>query len=266
MKIQYCLLLLLTTALFGCARTSVTMIDSAERPQSENVQIISDRSSITSEFTEIAILNSEGGAGASPNVVLKSMIRNAKSIGADAIILEGQDTKDSSIYVDGQFQDSSVNIARGVAIVFPESSTNGENEQLTANEKTRVNSEIENLTRELENHGPSYDLFMDRGKYYLQVNDFEKAEVDFLNALDLTNEPEALYQLGRSKYFQGENSESIENINQAIEKGFDDELAFYYLGLAYADVGNHEKACENFNISGEMGYLEAYGKTTEYCN
>jgi tetratricopeptide (TPR) repeat protein len=59
--------------------------------------------------------------------------------------------------------------------------------------------------------------------------------------------------------------EAIGDYTQAIQLDRNYSKAYYNRGLAYFNLNNMQKACEDFKISLNMGYEAAGKAVTEYC-
>lgn len=112
------LLCLFCVSFIGCATTHMTKMDSETRQPTTNVDIYTDKTSVKVPYKEIAILNAEGGAMASPETVMKSLIVKAKKIGANAIIYGGQGSKTNVSTIGGGLSANSVSTASAIAIVY----------------------------------------------------------------------------------------------------------------------------------------------------
>jgi len=96
----------------------MTKMDSETRQPTTNVDIYTDKASVKVPYKEIAILNAEGGAYASPEKVMNSLIKKAKKIGANAIIYGGQGSKTNMSTLGGGLSANTVNTAAAIAIVY----------------------------------------------------------------------------------------------------------------------------------------------------
>ncbi len=112
------LILMLGIVAVGCATTHVTKMDTEKREPTTNVDIYTDKADVKVPFKQIAILNAEGGAYASPEKVMKSLIEKAKKLGANGIIYGGQGSKTNVSTLSGGLSAQSVNTAQAIAIVY----------------------------------------------------------------------------------------------------------------------------------------------------
>ena len=101
----------------GCATTHVTKMDSTKREPTTNIDIYTDKADVKVPYKQIAILNAEGGELASQETVMKSLINQAKKLGANGIIYGGEDSK-TKMSTLGGFSASTVNTAKAIAIVY----------------------------------------------------------------------------------------------------------------------------------------------------
>ncbi|MHA1409998.1 MAG: tetratricopeptide repeat protein [Candidatus Odinarchaeia archaeon] len=84
------------------------------------------------------------------------------------------------------------------------------------------------------------------GVCYQRGNEHEKAVENFNKSLQLTSDPDPkLYMfLGSSLLQLKDYSKAIENFNLALGKGIAEPAIFYSLAIAYAQIGEKEKAIE----------------------
>lgn len=300
MKRLYYFIILVALIFNGCAKTSVTLLDNTNRPTSEKVDIITDEQNINREYEQIAILNAEGGAGASPGVVIKSMRKKARGLGADAIILAGQGSKNNVMLTGNQAYGASVNTASAVAIVYVKEETSNQQFTISNEDSQKYNAKLDSLTKEINLKRDDHVLYIERGGAHLIARNFEKAILDFDKSIELKPTSSAYYLRSDAKYKHGDyvgaildynkvieesqdSSEAyrqrglskiqlsdyrggIHDLDKALEFDPDDEKAYYGRGLAYILQNQINKGCLDLSKAGELGFTEAYTAIREYCN
>lgn len=116
--------LLLTIVLAGCTKTNAAVLDPTQKfaktcPNA--VQIFMTPEKVTSQYQEVALLNSQGSTLWTKEAgMLKSMRKKAAAVGANGIILSGIDEPGAMSKVMGAFLGTGTNRkGKSLAIFIP---------------------------------------------------------------------------------------------------------------------------------------------------
>ena len=104
--------ILVCLTVMSCATTHVVKIDSASYTPTESVDVLDKEPS--KAFKKIALLESEGSVNVQETDCIQNMIKKAKAMGADAIILKSQETA----YGGGGIWGERYSKVRGIAIKY----------------------------------------------------------------------------------------------------------------------------------------------------
>src|SRR6056297_3121206 len=90
-----------------------------------------------------------------------------------------------------------------------------------------------------------------------QIPLYDKALVNLRKVLILDNPPmgaEVHYILGKTYYHKGRFyvDQAVRHLEESVEFGYVGEDSYRYLGLAYSELGDYEKAVENFLTAAEQ--------------
>jgi len=110
---------------------------------------------------------------------------------------------------------------------------------------------------EMKEYGQD-ELLNNRGRSYMQLNNYEAALNDYNKAIKL--EPHfAIYRFDRAFLYQenGKNKEAIEDYNVVLKLDPQDCVAMTNRGEAYYAIGDKEKAKADFEKAKESDYQEA---------
>ena len=122
-----------------------------------------------------------------------------------------------------------------------------------------------NKALSLDSSNPMANYFL--GLAYLYKKDYEKADISLKKALELDNvNPDIIDAYKTLKFARSEaemnkgitllennkNKEAIELFNQAISYCTNNGYAYYYRGLAYSGLNEHEKSITNFKKALEL--------------
>lgn len=89
-------LLLASLITSACVSTRADLIGTASyapRPEGHSILVFDDLSDVTGDFEKIAIVHAEGDANASWERVMQALKAEARSLGADAIVLRDEFTE-----------------------------------------------------------------------------------------------------------------------------------------------------------------------------
>lgn len=90
--------------------------------------------------------------------------------------------------------------------------------------------------------------FLDRGITFKRNNEYDKAIVEFTEALKLDPKmAAAYYNRGISYYFNKDYDKAIEDYSQAIKLNSNYSAAFTWRGIAYDNKGEYDKAIESLS-------------------
>lgn len=114
------------------------------------------------------------------------------------------------------------------------------------------------------------DLFYSMAVSHFELEEYSKAAEDYDRVLELNDENiNALYWRGRSYAKAGLYTTAVKDIEMAIEMGYEElEYAYFYLALAYDDLGDYEKAAALYTRSIEKieAECETYHCWIDYNN
>lgn len=111
----------------------------------------------------------------------------------------------------------------------------------------------------------TFKLYLNRGYCYFKINNYKKAEADYLKALTLTTsnkDKDLLFDNLSLLYFDTKNyKESIKYATKRIELNPKNHVPYIDVGLCYRKLKNYEKAEKNFNKSLEIkpDFFRAFG-------
>lgn len=101
-------------------------------------------------------------------------------------------------------------------------------------------------------------IFLNRGKAYFDVGEFEKAEADFEAGIEINPRYATIYQsYGLLKYELERYDEAKELFLKAIQFEADNSLVYYNLAMTYMRLDELKDACYYFNRSCDLGYRNA---------
>jgi tetratricopeptide (TPR) repeat protein len=101
-------------------------------------------------------------------------------------------------------------------------------------------------------------IFLNRGKAYFDVGEFEKAEADFEAGIEINPRYATIYQsYGLLKYELERYDEAKELFLKAIQFEPDNSLVYYNLAMTYMRLDELKDACYYFNRSCDLGYRNA---------
>lgn len=95
-------------------------------------------------------------------------------------------------------------------------------------------------------------LNTNKGIIYFEKQNYEKASIEFLKAINNHPNPVAYTLYGASLYWLGDVDASIENYNKAIELDPKYDIAYQLRGISYARKREIEKALEDFKKAEEL--------------
>lgn len=95
---------------------------------------------------------------------------------------------------------------------------------------------------------PDYeDAYLERGRIYRNKQDYEKALDDFTMTIDLTHNKLGYLERGITFLEAGNNVDAMIDFNKAIEKDPEYAPAYLNLGIARANLEDHQGAVEAFD-------------------
>jgi tetratricopeptide (TPR) repeat protein len=101
-------------------------------------------------------------------------------------------------------------------------------------------------------------IFLNRGKAYFDVGEFERAEADFEAGLEINPRYATIYHsFGLLKYELKRYDEAKELFLKAIQYEPDNSLIYYNLAMTYMRLKELKDACYYFNRSCNLGYRNA---------
>ncbi|MBN1116261.1 MAG: tetratricopeptide repeat protein [Bacteroidales bacterium] len=101
-------------------------------------------------------------------------------------------------------------------------------------------------------------VYLNRGMAYFNTSDFEKAEEDFIAAIEINPLYPAVYHsYGMLKYEQGDYDEAIKHFLKALQFDSENPLIYYNLGMSYFKIDDSDNACYYFNRSCSLNYRNA---------
>lgn len=122
---------------------------------------------------------------------------------------------------------------------------------------------IEAFSKLIDSNQITTDNFHNRGYCFFQIKEYQKAEKDYLKALELPNaEIDLLYDNLSLMYFEQENySKSLEYASKRIELNPENYVAYIDRGLNYRKLKNYAEAENDFNKSLEISpnFFRAFG-------
>lgn len=97
-------------------------------------------------------------------------------------------------------------------------------------------------------------LYLNRARIYMAIGKSKQAKTDLDNYL-LHNPTDARAYINRAgTRFPGDMQGALLDCNKAIELQPEDKNAYFLRGLALYELGEKEKACENFSKAIELGF------------
>lgn len=101
-------------------------------------------------------------------------------------------------------------------------------------------------------------IYLNRGKAYYDVGEFEKAEADFEAGLELNSRYAMIYHsYGLLKYELRRYDEARDLFLKAIQFEPNNSLIYYNLAMTYMRLDELKDACYYFNRSCDLGYRNA---------
>lgn len=92
------------------------------------------------------------------------------------------------------------------------------------------------------------DIYITKGIAYANLDEFDKARVEFEKALKVNKKEGVVYfHLGNIEMLLGNKAKGIELYNNAIANGFDDAQVYFSLGLMHEEEGNDDLAVRNYS-------------------
>ena len=121
------------------------------------------------------------------------------------------------------------------------------------------------LDREISN-SPEPELLLNRARVYMALGKSKQAKADFDNFIlkDSTNARVYINRAG-TRFPQDLNG-VINDCNKAIALVPNNKNAYFLRGLARYDLGEHEKACEDFNKAIKLGFSVLKFAEQERCS
>ena len=111
----------------------------------------------------------------------------------------------------------------------------------------QTNESINLLQSAIDQKSDYLAAYIGLAKVYETLDQPDKALVILEQVIQLTQNPELIYESGRLYYNQGDIDTAIVRFNQAVELRPSYANALYSMGLAYQQQGNEELALEQFN-------------------
>ena len=120
----------------------------------------------------------------------------------------------------------------------------------------------EDITKYLFERG---ELYFSQGKFYEAIADFSELITSLVKNPDKNLSGKAYY-LRALAYNRSNNPDSaIDDLNQAINLGYQLSWVYYERGVAYNMVANKEAACQDWGVSATKGNTQAQDLLKENC-
>lgn len=101
-------------------------------------------------------------------------------------------------------------------------------------------------------------IFLNRGKAYFNLGEFEKAEEDFKAAIEINPRYAAIYHsYGQLKYELRRYDDARDLFLKAIQYEPGNALIYYNIAMTYMRLDDMENACYYFNRACDLGYKNA---------
>ncbi len=123
------------------------------------------------------------------------------------------------------------------------------------------------FTMAIESDSLYAPAYYQRAKLRMRYSSNEETTLEDINrTIYLDPELPGIYSLRGTIYFTKKDYlPSIRDFDRAIEKDIKDVHAWFNRGVAYYNVGLHEKACYDWEKAGKLGNYEAYKYISRYC-
>jgi tetratricopeptide (TPR) repeat protein len=142
----------------------------------------------------------------------------------------------------------------------PQSSINYYIKGVLNNNKGKYSRAIENFDKALSLTAGinEFNIYLNRGVSYLEMEETDAALKDISKAIDLgPNNASAYHSRGRIYYATKQYSEAVKDFSRSVEINPNNDAAYYNLGMTYFRLEDTKNACENFHKSCSLGNKNA---------
>lgn len=128
-------------------------------------------------------------------------------------------------------------------------------------QKEKYVKAIDDFDQAIQINMPSeslYKVYLNRGMAHFYLTDFELAEADFDEVLDINPKSTAAYHgKGMIKYEQREYDEAVLLFQKALNLKEDNPIAHFNLAMTFFRLEQMDNACYHFNRSCTLGHRNA---------
>jgi len=128
------------------------------------------------------------------------------------------------------------------------------------NNKGKYSRALESFDKalELDSGKDEFNIYLNRGISYLELEETDNALKDMAKAIELgPNNASAYHSRGRVYYASKQYAEAVKDFSRSVEINPNNDAAYYNLGMTYFRLDDAKNACENFHKSCSLGNKNA---------
>ncbi len=164
-----------------------------------------------------------------------------------------------SLYYSGKEKEASELVESAIS-KDPKTSINYYIKGVIANNKGKYARALESFDKALllNPGGNEFNIYLNRGISYLELEEAEAALKDISKAIELgPDNASAYHSRGRVYYASKQYSEAVKDFSRSVEINPNNDAAYYNLGMTYFRLEDSKNACENFHKSCSLGNKNA---------